>query len=519
MHALLLLFSCAQVVAPTGGARDSIPPEVLSSKPENGQLNFQSEDIEIEFDEFIKLKNIKDQLIVSPPLKYDLDARVIGKQLRLEIEDTLKANTTYVLNFGNAIVDNTEGNPIANFQYVFSTGDRIDTLSARGKLIDAFTLKVEENILVMLYKELGNDSIPLQQLPDYVARTDKGGDFTITNIKEGTYKIFALKDGNNNFFFDQPDEIIAFKNEAVKIDKVLDSLYLYSFQEDRQKQFIEKQNEKSVNLVLDFKRPLSSLTYSLVDTSSSLLLESYLSDTKESAIFWWKEMPKNKLRLAVYDDTLFADTIKVKVDSLSAKAKLKLDPLAFQLNYYQPIALNFNRPIKSVDSSKIILHGRDSVALKYQLKKDTLNPLRYYLQFSFKEDSVYWLNLLPNSFVDIYDRTIDSLSSRFSFNKASDFGNLTLQIKPLSSSQKQVQLLDNGGKVIQEKVAMDDKVEFENLKEGSYKLKLILDKNGNGKWDTGDYLKGKQAERVILFNEAINIRSNWDKEIEWIISN
>lgn len=510
-------FGCAQIVAPTGGVRDTIPPTVLNSVPPNGQLNFQSNRIEIEFDEFIKLKNIKEQLIVSPPLKYDLDAKIIGKQLRLEIEDTLKANTTYVLNFGNAIVDNREGNPISNFQYVFSTGEQIDSLSAGGLVIDAFSLELEENILVMLYKELENDSIPMLELPDYVARTDKAGSFLITNIQEGDYKVFALKDGNNNYLFDRPDEKIAFTEEILSINKPIDSIYLYSFQEDRQKQFIEKQKEQDVKLILDFKKEISSLNYSLIDTSSSILLKSYLSNTRDSAIFWWKEMPKNRIRMAISDDTLFSDTIKVKIDSLNANSKLKMGPITSRQNFFRPINLNFNRPILKIDSSKILLHARDSLPIKYQLRPDTLNPLNYHLNFSFKEDSSYWVQLLPGAFVDLYGRTHDTLSSRFTFNKASDFGNLALNIKSNETSMMLVQLTNTRGDVVQEKIAERGAVAFEYLIEGKYKLKLILDRNANGKWDTGEYMDYKQAETIILFDETINIRANWDKEIEWII--
>jgi hypothetical protein len=513
---LSIFWACAQVVAPSGGERDTLPPEPISINPENASLNYSSKSFKLEFNEFIKLMNLKEELIVSPPLKYDPETRIRGKSLEVRIKDTLRPNTTYVFNFGNAIVDITEGNPLSNFQYVFSTGEEIDSLQLSGKIVDAFQLTPMEGMMVMLYANTADDSLPLKELPNYLSRSNKEGSFTITNIKKGSYRLFALKDANRNFLFDRPDEEIAFYSTILKISKNQKGINLYSFTEDQQKQFIEKQSQTDNQLILDFKKPLDSLYFKEINTSlEELLLDFYVSN--DTAVFWWKELNERKTKMAVFDDTLFADTIQFKIDSLSREKTLKWEKvLSGKQNFYETINIRFTRPIKSYDSSFFSIRTADSSFLNYRLTRDSLSKQLFRLSFDFQEDSTYYLDILPGAFTDVYEQTNDTLSAFFSFNTSQDFGTLFLKINYKDSLPKIVQLISNG-KVIREKRSTDNSVTFQYLKGGTYGLKLILDRNGNGKWDTGNYLKKQAAERVVIYNEPIVIRSNWDKEIDWVL--
>lgn len=519
--ALLLFFSaCAQVVAPTGGPKDEAAPKVLKSSPPNQTTNFSKNKISIEFDEFVQLRDLKKQLIISPPLKYDLETAIKSKSLEIKIKDTLLENTTYVINFGNAVVDIAEGNSIKDFKYTFSTGKDIDSLQQQGRVIDASSLKVEEAAFVMLYElESFNDSTPIKNLPTYISRTDANGEYTITNIKEGKYRLFVLQDANNNYLFDRPDERIAFEEKPIEITQKNKSITSYIFEEKQQKQFIESQKELFSQTSLDFKLPVKKLDYVGIDTNlKELLLHVEKNEIGDSIKFWWKEMDKKKIKLALTALPEFSDTIKIKIDSFPTKSPLKLIS-AFNATqaFYKPIRLKFNRPIQKIDSSKIQVMAMDSSLVPFEISVDSQFLQLSHLRFKFKDDVSYNLQLLPNAFTDIYGKGNDTLTGTFNFNKPSDLGKLLINLDSSDTSPKIIQLTNSKGTILRERTIKNENVEFEHLTPGSYGLRLIFDQNEDQEWTTGSYLSNRQAEKVVIFDEAISIRRNWDKEIKWII--
>ncbi len=203
---ILFLASCASQVAPTGGIKDIVPPQVEKSNPENLSVNFHASRISITFDEYVQLNDATNQVFFSPALESNPVFKLRGKTLLIDLPDTLRKNTTYTVNFGNAIKDITEGNIMLSYQYVFSTGSSIDSLRMQGKLQNALGGKLKPNILVMLYRNATDDSVVAKQRPDYNARTDTSGSFVISHISDGSYKLFALDDQNFNLLYDQPDE-------------------------------------------------------------------------------------------------------------------------------------------------------------------------------------------------------------------------------------------------------------------------------------------------------------------------
>lgn len=516
------LLACAQVVSPSGGEKDVTPPEVISLEPKNESTNFDVKTIEIEFNEFVKLNQINEQLIISPPLKYKPKTTIKGKRLLIEIKDTLSENKTYVMNFGNSIVDITENNPIPDFKYVFSTGETIDSLELNGLVLDAFDLQAEEKFLVMLYEEVNQDSIPMKSLPTYVSRTDKEGQFNIGNIAAGNYKVFTLKDGNANYLFDQPTEKIGFLLEPIQLPyEKEEKIILYSFEEEAIKQFVENKSMENNQLLLDFKKATKKLSFSLLDSNiEDLLLHYHLSKGRDSATFWFKEITKQRRSLIIHDDSSYRDTIELKLDSIPPKNRLKLQSsLTAKQNFFQDLKLTFNRPLLAIDTSLIAVRKADSSQIDFSISIDSTDKHHARLNFEIKEDSTYLLQLFPNSFTDIYGRTLnDSISERVSFNKADQFSNLEVKVtSEADSSSLIIQLTDSKGKALREKKLIEYQAKFNYITAGKYRLKLIYDENNNGKWDTGDYLKKRQAEKTFLYDEDIEIRSNWDKEIEWII--
>ncbi len=215
----LFFYSCAKVVAPTGGPKDEEHPLIVEVNPPDYTVNFDSKKISITFNEYIQLKDLNNNLIISPPVGEKPDVKVKGKTLVIEFNEELKDSTTYNIYFGNSVQDYNEGNPIENFEYVLSTGTYIDSLSISGKIINSFNLLPEEGVYVMLYKDL-EDSVPIKQIPIYISKTNKEGLYRINNISNNKYKLFALRDFNKNYLFDLPNEDIAFIDSLVLFDLI-----------------------------------------------------------------------------------------------------------------------------------------------------------------------------------------------------------------------------------------------------------------------------------------------------------
>ncbi|MCK5170734.1 MAG: Ig-like domain-containing protein, partial [Bacteroidales bacterium] len=219
---------CAKIVAPTGGPKDEEHPLIVEIDPPDKTVNFDSKKISITFNEFIQLKDLNNNLIISPPVEEKPDIKVKGKALVIEFAEELKDSTTYNIYFGNSVQDYNEGNPIENFQYVLSTGSYIDSLSIKGQVINSFNLLPEEGVFVMLYKD-SEDSVPIKQIPDYISKTNEEGYFRINNIRENQYKLFCLRDLNKNYLFDLPSEEIAYTDSLIQFELVthihVDTIY------------------------------------------------------------------------------------------------------------------------------------------------------------------------------------------------------------------------------------------------------------------------------------------------------
>ena len=214
----IVIVSCAKIVAPTGGPLDFDPPVLLSCKPVQESTNFKGKSFELFFDEYVALKDVNQQLVVSPPLPKKPRVILKGKSVLIEVNNNLDDSTTYTFNFGNSIADNNEGNPLQNFKYIFSTGDKLDSLAVSGQVINAFTLQPEKDpVTVVLYANL-NDTAPSKVLPTYIGRTDKRGIFSIQNIRKGKYHLYALADANQNLKYDKGSELFAFRDTIVDLD-------------------------------------------------------------------------------------------------------------------------------------------------------------------------------------------------------------------------------------------------------------------------------------------------------------
>lgn len=568
---VVLLSNCAKIGAPSGGKLDETPPAIKKSVPENFSINTKPTEFEITFDEYVQLKEINQKLLISPPLQERPEIRLKGKSLIVELKEELKENTTYTFNFFDAIVDNNEGNPIENFEYVFSTGEELDSLSLSGNVIKAFDLEVDENVYVLLHKNT-EDSAFNKLTPDYVTKADEEGNFRINNLKADSFRIYALKDVNMNYMFDQSGEAIAFLDTAIFIkpnsqaeldSNLLDSaavilrppdlgnLNLYLFQEEIKEQYLKSQERnRSQHLLFVFNEPLTEHPeLNLIEKETQtdwFLREEYV--LKDSVSYWIKDTSISNIEflnlelIYLKEDSAnnlvkFRDTINLRYTKTvqtrprrreTEPTEIPVPTIAITSNISRSRSFDLNKrikletptPIIQTDTSKMLLVEAEDTLKKhveYEFIKDNLSQRICYLSVPWTEDKSYDLTFYPGAFVDMYNTTNDTTIQHFKTQSLEYYGAILLSLSNLEDNLI-VQLLDMKDEVLREQVVKTDSlIEFRYLSPGQYKLKAIVDWNSNGKWDTGNFAEKKQPEEALFYTEEIQIRSNWDYELEWII--
>ncbi len=523
---LLLIMGCANRGRPSGGEIDKTPPVILKTVPENNSTNFKSAEIKIYFDEFVKLKDISKQLIVSPPLDNELVIRPLGsasKYISIKIKDTLKANTTYAINFGESIVDNNEENPYPYYRYVFSTGETIDSLSVKGNVLDAEKRRAEDFITVMLYEAdtTFTDSIVYKEKPKYVTNTlDSLTTFSIDNIKEGQYKLIALKDNNSNFKFDPKSDKIAFYEGVVSVP--LDTTYtLKLFQEELDFKVLRPGQIGKQRIVFPFEgNPEGTEIKILNDTLKNFEYRITRDLETDSLYYWYK--PELKLDSAFFEikNKVFIDTLKHKFRDAEKDSLIILPIKANKISFNDVFTLKGTVPFVKIDTSKVNLIDKDSMKLTYKLTYDELYNL-YKFPIKLEEEGNYRMQVLPNAITDFYGKTNDTLNFAFNTRKKADYGNIRVNLINAELPMI-VQLLDSDGVVEYEVYADQYPVaDFNDIEPKQYQLRAIFDANANGKFDSGNYLKKRQPERISYYPklEDTNVRANFDYIISFTLAN
>lgn len=519
-----LFQSCANIVAPSGGKKDERLPKVLKSEPENYSTNFQSKKITIQFDEFLNLKDVENQLIVSPTAKQNPEVKLVKKKIEIKLKDELIPNTTYTLNFGSSISDFNESNILQDFRYVFSTGDKIDSLQIIGNIQDAFSREKVKETFVLLYTDL-SDSAFLKEKPMYSVRTDTGGNFKFDNIKSGTYRLVALKETNNNKIYDSKDEMIGFLNNPINLDSSINVGIIPLFKENPVilKNLDKKYENRLIYLI--FNKPTKDLRYTILNDKNAdekKLAENsgdtstiYLSSDLDSVLL---EINENEKPL----DTLTFRKVKKRKNrndaeetfafSLSKNAEPNLRPGS-------PLIITASRPVSFSGKKDSIILITDSVS-ENVLKIVSIDPSKRKLVFnrSFETGKKYSV-IIPDSVLkDNSDTYNNKYEFSFSVNDLENYGNLYIKITTASEEPYVAELLDNNSKVVNRiSFIKETKLSYETYTPGEYKLRIIYDTNNNGKWDTGNYLKNIQPEKVIYYSGTINLRANWDMELEYNI--
>lgn len=565
--AMLLVLSCAKISAPSGGPKDTEPPVILKSFPGNSSVMFTGKSFTITFDEFVVLDRITEKFMVSPPLAKKPDIRLKGKSLLVTWEDELADSTTYTFYFQDAIRDNNENNPIPNYQYVFSTGPFLDSLSLTGNVFNALDLETVTDVTVIMYSNL-SDTAPRKVLPAYISRPDPSGGFMISNIRPGQYRLYALKDLNGNTLYDLDDEVFAFcdsvititpeeyfgmvpdtvsyrpatATETTKPDRFVFGLHrLYAFQSPPKKQYLkftERKSSWAIGFGLALPSDSGQVSVALAETdSASWYIE---HNAARDTFMVWITNPEAYNRdlieaMLTYPFTDSTGTIIERTDTVSFRYIRPATPrggtgripgLSLTTNLtgkIKPGTIPFLRsatPLAEPDTSLIrLMQTVDSVqkVLPVEFIKDTTTSLRILLKAQLEAGGSYSLLARQGAFRDIFNTATDSVLYRFQVATSEDYGSLKISLTGYEGDVI-VQLLADKDRVVSGKsLKSPGEIFFPLLDKGKYRLKVIYDLDSDGVWTTGDFSKARLPEPVAFYPSELEVKINWALEQDWNI--
>ena len=578
--AAAVMYSCANIGNPSGGPIDKTPPIFMRSNPTPNAVNVKDRKIEIFFDEIVTLKDPSTKIIVSPAQTEMPRMSALGRKVTVELVDSLLPNTTYTIDFSNSIQDNNEGNAIDNFAFAFSTGSVIDSMRVSGYVLDSRTLEPMQSVVVGLQSNLADSAFHKEKL-QRVALTNDRGQFTIRNVSPGSYHIFALKDLDRDYKFGNPTEDIAFLdsiivpsigsreaadtvyNDLNEIDTIMratrpayfpNDILLSMFNEDRKSQYLAN------NLRVDSTR--ISLTFAAAsDTLPSLSIvgrndvpdQWYTlerSQTNDTLTYWIRPphlVSADTLMVAttyLRTDTASnlswgTDTLKFTFQRQKAKKKKKneetdsleqirfmeLHPLANGTQeVYAPLLLQTGTPIERYSREAFHLQRKlqnDTTFYPAEIKPSalrdsTLSRRDLMLKVDWEPGAAYKLAVDSLAMTDIYGLQTKPLKVDFNVRKMEEYGNIVFNIPAVRDSAI-VELLDGTEKIVLRAPVKSHRAELLNLLPGKYYARLFIDRNGNGKYDTGNYDMHLQPEETVYYPGAINLKKNWDVEQTWDI--
>lgn len=515
---LFLLTSCAIQISPEGGPKDITPPKLTKSDPTNKSVNFEKTKINLYFNEYVGITNPAQEIIISPLITPQPKISIHKKGIIIKFEEKLKENTTYTIQFGKSIADITENNVLADLTYVFSTGPKLDSLKIQGNVKEALTNKPGENIKIMLHKP-GNDSCVYKIKPEYYSKTNKKGEFSVNNLHNNTYLIYALDDENSNYLFDK-GERIAFANDTIDLSSKVPSIDLNLFKENEEKiKAIDNGRKDRNKFYIDFNAPVDSLSMSQLINGNQKAIKTNIKiiETRDSAYFWlFPETDTLKIIIDMWGENHSCDTLLINIDKKDVKqkkpSKLKIKTVN-KLYTTGKIFLEFNEPVTKIDFSKILFYlDTNKVASFPDLKFIDSSYTQMLLTYPFEYDKNYKMIINKGALTGFDTIINDSILIPLKTMKETDLGIITVNISIIHPGTPIiVQLLDDTYKVLKEDFLKESgKMVYSNLLPGKYRIRCIVDANKNGKWDTGNLLKRRQPEEIIYFKDDINLKANWE---------
>lgn len=578
--AVVIFHACANMASPTGGAYDVTPPKVKRATPAFNALHSTPERIEIEFDENIKIKTPSEKVLITPPQQSLPVIRSVGKKAIVELSDELLPNTTYTIDFTDAIVDNNEENPLENFVFSFSTGDQLDTLSVSGRVLTAQNLEPVTGIYVGIHSNF-EDTVFTNVPFERISRTDSRGNFTVRGMAPGRYKVYALDDLNRDYQYDNPQEAVAFLDaviipstmpavrqdtvfvDSITVDTIMtvnytrflpDDLLLRSFLSDFQRQYLQKQERPEPHRInLFFAAPTTLPSFSLLapevtdsnwyvaerslrnDTLMLWITDSlvYLQDSIKMKINYIRTDSLNKNEIIT--DTLNFNIRRSKSDRKAEKKEKKeegeeeksIQFLGIKTNVqssfelFNPVRIEFEQPVIAFDSSFVKLSMEvDSLSepVPFRFETDSLNPRKFILRPRWVPGGKYMMLIDSATVFSHYGLWNNKYEQRFTVKPLDQYGNLEITITGIPAGKSAfVELLDKSDKPFRKSFVIDGMARFQDLLPGEMYARIVIDENEDGIWSTGDYEEKKQPEEVLYYPGKLMIRAYSDHFQEWDI--
>lgn len=515
------MLSCAKRGSITGGLKDTLAPVLKYSSPKNMSTNFKGDEIILGFDEYVKLKNLNKQLIISPPMKHEplILPTNATKVITIKIKDTLQPNTTYSFNFGESIADNNEGNSINQFKYIFSTGPYIDSLSISGQIKDAYEKNVDNFVSVMLYEvnDTYKDSVIYKQSPRYITNTlDSLRTFKLENLKAGKYLLVALKDKGGNNRYNPKDDKIGFLKHYITVPN--DTVFeLELFKETLPLKAFKPIQASGNRIYLPYegKQNFKLSKPKIVLKHNNEVLETVVTafPKKDSLQVWYKPIKIEKV------DSL---SMEISKDNYNKKFNFKikdqkkdtLNITALQngvLNFRDRFTLESATPLVKFDKSKIRLINKDSVAVDFTTEYDEFEQ-KLYVDFKKEPVDKYKITFFPGALTDFYEKSNDTLAYKLTTKEYADYGNLVLNLRNVKRFPIIVEITNKKGDVVLASAYSegDTKISFDLVQPEAFTVRIIYDDNKNKMYDAGNFLNKTYAEEVFYYQKEVDVRTNWD---------
>lgn len=582
----IIIVSCASMGTPSGGPRDYTPPVFKKSNPNPNQTEVNSKKLTLEFDEVIQLNNPGENVIISPPQKEMPKIKANLKRIDIELIDSLLPNTSYTIDFGSSIKDNNEGNILNDFSIAFATGEVLDTLQISGTILNAADLEPVTGITIGLHP--ADNDTAFTTLPfSRVTKSDIYGNFTIRNLSEGRYKLYAVKDADRNYKFNAPTEDIAFYEEVIiptaeitshtdtiysdttrtVIDTIMvhsktrflpDSLIMFSFNEGLKPLYLSKYNrinrEKlTINISGAIKKTTKLTPINFKASDDWAITERNI--TNDSLTFWIKDSliynldtlivvadylkTDSALNIIPASDTLnfiFRENVaankssnnnatttqrrgrRAKADTARVRTLTLKESIPGVIDIYASPSISFEEPLSYINRDMISLKAKiDSTTTEikdWKLENDSLSPCKYYVKHKWDFDKKYILTLDSACATSIYGISNDSITVDFKVKKSSDYSNLYIETIGVNSGAF-AELLDAKDTPVRYATVKNGGAEFPFVKPGKYYIRLVIDKDGNKKFTTGNYSKKQQPEQTYYYPKLIELKANWDVEQSW----
>lgn len=529
----LLGTRCAQITPLSGGKKDNDAPKAINYYPVNASLNFSKKVIEVQFDEYIVIKDIANQFIITPQTKETPDIQAMGKKLRITFNEPLLPNTTYKLAFGNAISDLNESNVIQNFEYIFSTGPTLDSLQLNGQVLSAVNQKAVSQSLIGLYNMKANDSIIYKEKPLYITKSDEAGKFSFNYLPNSLFKIIAIRDQNKNLVYDGSDEEIAFTKDLVNTQDS-NFISLVMFKEVPSKNFIKRSYSPEYGKGhIIFNKPQLDIK----EVRGVGLIDYYQSITKDTLTLYYANK-FDTLETFIKYESRKEDTVYIKINNKDAFAKqIKSNGLKYivrasfsqTLPFYELPVFELNTPFdfKNLNEDRMTLIEKTDSGSKV-VSSTIINDkgwiTSFKIQYAFKPETNYTV-IFNKSFMQNDEQRInDSVTFQFKTTVVDDYAQLKLKLFFPKKENYIVFLLNDKEQIINQKQvelsltsASEKIIEYKNLIPGSYLLRIVEDANKNGLFDMGNYFLKQQPEIIFVNPTPIKLLAGWEIENEWIV--